>query len=259
MIERKKQIQELTLATENAKIALLELLNPQSDTEEGVSRPKLEKQDKIEPLGPVTGLNLSDLKDFIDIEQGLLSAARQIDLDEQLKNANAKTAIAEEEFRARQELLFASADGLMAFGELMGQETGRGKGLAAAGALINTYASIAGQLKAFAGVPIPGYAIAQAIATGLVGFAAVKNIYKVDTESPNTTSSFDIGRGNTTAPTLPQIRQPDFNVVGNTGINQLADIIAEKERTPMRAYVVSEDVQSAGELDRRIESTASIG
>ena len=48
-----------------------------------------------------------------------------------------------------------------------------------ASSLVNTYAAISGQLATFSGVgapPIPGYAIAQAIATGLVGLANVKKI-----------------------------------------------------------------------------------
>ena len=206
------------------------------------------------------GCPIGDLKDFIDIEAGLLRAARKEDLKQQSRNADAKIAIAEQEFFARQELLFASADAAMAFGDLIGQETGKGKALAAAGALVSTWAAIAGQLKAFAGVPVPGYAVAQAIATGLVGFNAVKNILKVQVPNSRVSSPyFDTGGGVGAVPTPPVVQQPDFNVVGNTGINQLTDVIAAQERNPIKAFVVSEEIESKAALDREIESAASIG
>ena len=79
---------------------------------------------------------------------------------------------------AKEEQLTYYADAIASVGMLIGKETASGKALAVAASLINTYAAIAGQLKAFAGVPVPGYAIAQAIATGVQGFMAVKNILK---------------------------------------------------------------------------------
>jgi hypothetical protein len=59
---------------------------------------------------------------------------------------------------------------------LLKENTLASKALAIAAAAINTYTAITGQLAAFAGIPIPGYAIAQAIATGAVGLAQVAKI-----------------------------------------------------------------------------------
>ena len=52
---------------------------------------------------------------------------------------------------------------------------------------------------------------------------------------------------------------PQFNVVGAAGTNQLADVIAGQSQQPTRAYVVSNDVSTAQELDRNIIDGASIG
>ena len=70
------------------------------------------------------------------------------------------------------------------------------------------------------------------------------------------------GSGNTpTAPTgggsAPQ--PPAFNIVGASGETQLADAIGSQTQRPSRAYVVSNDVTTAQEMDRNIIEGASIG
>lgn len=52
---------------------------------------------------------------------------------------------------------------------------------------------------------------------------------------------------------------PQFNVVGNSGVNQLAGIMSTKEQTPVKAYVVPSDVTSGQSLDRNIIRNASLG
>ena len=94
-------------------------------------------------------------------------------------NAEAQISIEEKKFQAQQAFLNATGAAIGALADLLGKNTVAGKALAVAASLINTYAAIAGQLKAFSGVPIPGYAIVQAIATGLIGFKAVKDIISV--------------------------------------------------------------------------------
>ena len=50
---------------------------------------------------------------------------------------------------------------------------------------------------------------------------------------------------------------PAFNLVGTSGVNQLADTLNARE--PQRAFVVSTDVTSQQALDRNIVETATIG
>ena len=92
--------------------------------------------------------------------------------------AEAQITIEQKKFDAQQKLLGATASAINALADVVGKNTVAGKALAVAASLINTYAAIAGQLKAFAGVPVPGYAIVQAVATGIVGFKAVADIIK---------------------------------------------------------------------------------
>ena len=47
---------------------------------------------------------------------------------------------------------------------------------------------------------------------------------------------------------------PNLNVVGDTGINQLATL----QQQPVKAYVVSNDVTSAQQFDMKVQQTAQI-
>ena len=165
--------------------------------------------------------------------------------------------------KAAQQRIAAAQGYASALGQLsgfLGKETAAGKGLAVASSLINTYAAIAGQLKAFSGIAIPGYAIAQAIATGASGFAAVRDILKVkvpagSVATPNIGGLSGGGAASITA--SPQA--PEFNILGAGATNQLAGLLAEDSQKPVKAYVVSNEVSSAQSLDRNIVESATLG
>ena len=55
------------------------------------------------------------------------------------------------------------------------------------------------------------------------------------------------------------VQPPDFNIIGSTGTNQLAEAIGTTTKLPIKAYVVSSDVTSAQEMDRNIVESSSIG
>jgi hypothetical protein len=52
---------------------------------------------------------------------------------------------------------------------------------------------------------------------------------------------------------------PDFNVVGASDTNQLAQAIGSQQQQPVKAFVVSNDVTTAQGLERNIVEGASIG
>ncbi len=95
----------------------------------------------------------------------------------------------------------------------------------------------------------------QAVAatvTGVAGFAAVKKIASVQVPGGSGGGSSQTG----SLPTVPT--PPAFNVVGASGETQLADAIGSQTQQPTRAYVVSNDVTTAQEMDRNIIEGASI-
>ena len=91
-----------------------------------------------------------------------------------------------------------------------------------------------------------------------MGAAQVATIAKTEFQggagSTPPTPSGGLG-GGTGATTQP----PAFNVVGASGETQLADAIGSQTQRPSRAYVVSNDVTTAQEMDRNIIEGASIG
>jgi hypothetical protein len=53
---------------------------------------------------------------------------------------------------------------------------------------------------------------------------------------------------------------PKFNVVGNSGVNQLAETMQGRSaQAPIQAYVVANDVTTAQGLNRNIVTNASLG
>jgi chemotaxis protein histidine kinase CheA len=120
-------------------------------------------------------------------------------------NAEAQTQIEQKKFEAQQKLLGATASALAAVSDIVGKNTVAGKALAVAASLINTYAAIAGQLAAFAKVPVPAYAIVQAVATGLVGFKAVADIIKTPVPS-GTSGGGGAGTGAASGTAVPKPR-----------------------------------------------------
>lgn len=122
--------------------------------------------------------------------------------------------------------------------------------------LIDTASSA---LKAYGSQLIPGdptsivrakVAAALTTAFGLAQVAAISSQKFVPQASPSpnlTSQSVDAGS-----------ISPQFNIVGASGRDQLAEAITALQETPMKTYVVSSDVTTAQQLDRNIIQSASI-
>ena len=166
--------------------------------------------------------------------------------DEQAKDA--KIAIAKAEKDAKIVELDAYASVLNQASDLLGKNTVEGKAMAIAAATISTYTAIAKTLGAFAGVPIPGYAIAQAIITGIAGLAAVKNI--IDTPIPNQGGGGGGGGSMPSMPAAPAMRPTGFS----TG--QPSQTPPKVE--PQKVFVVESDITNSQNKVARIQSKATI-
>ena len=259
-IADKKAIQELEANTEEEKRALaLQKEKEKFDeaialaTEQGLSTEELERSQKE---------SIQLMRDgFAEIDNGRdikAAADKKVIEDKAVADAkaisDAKIDIAKKEEEAKKASLNGYASALSSISGVLGQQTEEGKAIAIASSLVNTYASISGQLKAFSGVPVPGFAIAQAIATGVVGFANVKKIASVKIPK---SSGGGGGGASGSAPSIPSA-PPAFNVVGASETSQLADSIGSQSQEPTRAYVVSADVTTSQEMDRNTIEGASI-
>ena len=165
-------------------------------------------------------------------------------------NADATKEIEKEKAAARDAYLTAGSNALKNAAALAGEATDAGKGLAIAATTIDTYQSAVSSYKSLSGIPVVGPALGAAaagvaIATGLMN---VKNILAVKVPGGGSSSS---------APAVGAA--PNFNVVGATGVNQLAGAIAGKEQAPIMAYVTANNVTTAQALDRNIIRSATLG
>jgi len=132
---------------------------------------------------------------------------------------------------------------------LAGENAQAGKALSAAEAVINTYT---GATKALAQGGIYGAIAAAGVVAS--GVASVRQIYA--TPIPTAT-----GSTGGSAP-RPQISAPSITprLSLNTQISDLGNQITQSlENSPVRAYVVNQDVQNAAKMDRKIRETATIG
>ena len=119
-------------------------------------------------------------------------------------------------------------------------------------ATIDTFMSAQSAYKSLVGVPVVGPVIAPIAAAGAIA-AGLMNIKKIKATqfeggTPPTDSSVP------TPPTGGEPQAPQFNVVGNNGMNQLAQL----QQQPIQAYVVSSEMTSAQALERNRINNATI-
>ena len=99
-----------------------------------------------------------------------------------------------------------------------------------------------------------GVAFAKSAIIAATGAAQIAVISKTKFESPEQapppppSGNFNGGTGATTQP-------PAFNVVGQSGFNQIAGALGQQP--PIQAFVVSQDVTTAQQLDNAIIQTAT--
>jgi hypothetical protein len=167
-------------------------------------------------------------------------------------NKEARVKIGEEETAAKQKALSAYSSSLKTAASLLGESTDAGKAAAIAATTIDTIQSGVSAFKGMtAAVPGPvGIGLGVVAAAGALasGYASVKKIIAVKTP-----------KGGGGGGSAPSGAAPQFNVVGNSGVNQLADVMNTKEQTPVKTYVVAQDVTSGQSLDRNIIRNASLG
>jgi len=120
-----------------------------------------------------------------------------------------------------------------------------------ASALTNTYLAVTSAL-ATAKELFPGQRFIEAGLAGAAGAVQVAKIAKTQFTSSATSADTGGGGGGATAPTMSA---PQFNVVGQSGVNQLASL----NQQPIQAYVVSGQVTSQQALDRNRLANATLG
>lgn len=121
---------------------------------------------------------------------------------------------------------------------------------------IDTYTAAMAAYKSASAVPVIGAALAPIAAAGAVavGLMNIKKIAASKFDGGGTPSA-DTGGGGGGGATAPNMSAPQFNVVGQSGVNQLASL----NQQPIQAYVVSGQVTSQQALDRNRLANATLG
>jgi hypothetical protein len=170
-------------------------------------------------------------------------------------NDDAQKKIDKEKAAQREQFFAAGASSLKQAASLLGESTDAGKAAAIAAATIETYQSAVSSYNSLSGVPIVGPALGV-VAAGVAVAAGIANVKKIlAVKTPKG------GGGGGGAPTGGAPSAPSFNVVGNSGVNQLAGVINNKEQqqAPIQAYVVANDVTTAQSVQRNIIKGATLG
>jgi hypothetical protein len=229
-------------------------------------------------------------KNAIQKEQDALEKERKATLD---KEESEKQAKLEADKKARDERIVASeidvenrriaakkkvVDQAIA---LFGAETAAGKAALIAKQLLNAQELIAEARKTitFSSLVAARSAVAEGTAQTakigfpqnipmLIGYALqAVGIIGAITQAVGKSKSVAGGLGGGSAPsitpTAPRAQSqsvpPAFNIVGASDTNQLAEAIGGQAQQPVKAFVVSNDVTTAQELDRNIVKGASLG
>ena len=126
-----------------------------------------------------------------------------------------------------------------------------------ASATIQTWQSASGAYASqFLPLPDPSSPVRGQIAAGMAvagGLVRIAKIASQKFEGGGSASGGGGGGGN--VPTAPTMSAPQFNVVGQSGVNQLASL----NQQPIQAYVVSGQVTSQQALDRNRLANATLG
>lgn len=135
------------------------------------------------------------------------------------------------------------------------------KALSAANTVMSTIEAAQNAFKTASGSPVtavlPAYPYVQAGLATAFGIAKLKQIQSQQFQPGSTPTPPSTGGGGGGAPAAPSAgRSPQFNVVGTSGINQIAESLSQDR--PVKAYVVGGEVTSQQQLDRKRVKTASI-
>ena len=124
------------------------------------------------------------------------------------------------------------------------------KAVGIAQALIQTYQSAQGAYLSQLSIPTPDAPVRAQIAAGVATAVGLANVAAISAQkfeySGTTAPSPSGGLGGGIGGTEPQ--PPDFNVVGQSGFNQVATALGQGQ-PPIQAFVVSQDVTTAQQLD----------
>jgi hypothetical protein len=129
------------------------------------------------------------------------------------------------------------------------------KAVATANVIVDAAQAAVGIFKNSTSLPEPFGSINRGIQLAALAATTVASIRNINAAEPTGGGSPPATITTPSAPSQP----PQFNVVGQGGVNQLAQSIGGQFNQPIRAYVVGGDVTTAQQLQRQRVRTATFG
>jgi hypothetical protein len=201
-------------------------------------------------------------KYFALLQLDELSAEQRLALEEKQsaeivaitkKTTDAQTALEKAAQDAKAAMVNQSIDAVQgALGALFKNS----KAVASANVLIDAAQAAVGIFKNSTSLPEPFGSINRGIQLAALAATTVASIRDINRAQP--TGGGSTPSTPTSTPTAPS-QPPQFNVVGQGGVNQLAQSIGGQFQQPIRAYVVGQDVTTSQQLQRQRVRTATFG
>ncbi len=250
--EQRSAIQDLELSLASAQSRLAGLnASGGGGSAGGVQTAQVSSVGNLSPEGATRVLQQDALG------EALLESARRTNgllLDEERNRLMAELALTE---GVNAQKLALTQDTIGKMTQILGENTVAGKVAGAAQALINAYLGVTQVWSNKTTLPEPLGTINKIASSALAlksGLSAVRAINQ--TKIPNL-AGFSGGGGG--GASIASISQPSFNVVGDTGVNQIADAIGRQTDQPVRAYITTEDVESNEQLRQNTIGNVALG
>lgn len=235
--EEQRRINELNFEAEREEneTTRIQRLKESLEIESQIADDKLERDKKLFKEG--TQARIDAEQEYLNRKQELNQT--EILLDDKLKDAKEKNAD-------------STAKVLDELSNVAGENTVAAKGLAIASATINTYRGVSDALAATTVTPFDtALKFANAAAIAVTGFKNVSDITKV--KIPNEAG----GAQQSASASAPSVAAPSFNLIEGTEGSNVANAVNTNNDTPVKAFVVSSEITTSQELDRRIDDVSS--
>jgi len=239
------------------------LLSLETDAEREIAKIELEAERKI--------AELERLQKGLDAENEIYKQAEEEKAKIKGDTAKGISKVNENEKKKEEQLekdvakakVDIAKNTLGLIGAIAGEGSKVGKAVAIGQATISGIEGVQNAYTTAQKSPItavfPAYPIIQAGLAGAFSALQIKKIAstKVGKNATASSSSFSTpSGGGGGAVSIP--RTPNFNVVGASETNQLANAIGSQSQAPIKAYVVSTEISSKQELDRNIQKGAEV-
>jgi len=184
------------------------------------------------------------------------------------KDATAAADIAREQAvsDAKKEIRMSELDNISSIGQSLQTLAGKNKALAKTGLIIENAAGLAkiaintAQAVTKTQATFPGpVGIALSAVNIAAGVLSAASAIKATAKGLQALGGGDAGTPSSISNVASTPAPPQFNIVGQSGTNQLAQTIAGQQSKPIEAFVVSSAVTTSQALDRNRVKTATFG